>query len=851
MSNQSENPSSISGLCNPPRFDSELHLGVTGHRDIVDHEEAKQAVVDALDEIDRICSPSSIILHNPLAEGADRLVLEACEQWGGSDGNPPVSVRIVLPLSEDEYKENYKGDRTWLDEQLDKFKGVPKILRDPYVATPYERLAVHFRENCDLVLALWDGIDNGKPGGTADVVDNVLANSRRENFPAVLWISVARKSNPFPTAEKFSRRTLYPQQEYAALIPEKSWIQYAQSALRWALGISGSIAVLCGVAGYSEHGDERFSEALVISLTHLVGGSYAFSGEEEYHGLVILGWWAAVVFFVISAGFILNTAFHLVKRIHRWRNANRTHDLIFGLGERGRNLLYASHLLEEPVIAVDIDPDAQAKEICEKTNIPLVIGDSFAPKTIKKLGIAKGRRAFVCTGTDLVNTRIVHRLAETYPRTDPDSRLKCAVGLKSTENFDTLRQALPDHGLDLRIFNREAVTARALLRNVHLDRFAGLPTAKGASILIAGTSPMADEILRQVIQIGHFEDGKKLRVARLCKDAESEVKKFVDHYPCFTSLEGGQGCPVATPDNVWFENEVLPKVEFHELPASSRGRSEWAEKNLDTEGWITTVFVCDTEPMDSARLAEDLAPPLERLRSGHGRDIALWFYFRGAHEQLRFDLERNLDRQFNYLHVESFTDFMGRCDHACAMGQLSDEVARRINGFYWGIPLEERDEIEKVWSGISEHDKDSSRQAAEHAWVKLRVRRRLRGRSPGGEGSVTEELARIEHRRWCAELLMKGFLPLTRIPQEVSGWTGPNPEEADLCKRWFAKDKELKKASKIAKRHIDLVPFDDLISLLGEERGASEQQKDHSQVEALDDLLGLEVEQKDEQPLPS
>lgn len=95
-------------------------------------------------------------------------------------------------------------------------------------------------------------------------------------------------------------------------------------------------------------------------------------------------------------------------------------------------------------------------------------------------------------------------------------------------------------------------------------------------------------------------------------------------------------------------------------------------------------------------------------------------------------------------------------------------------------------------------------------------------------------LARIEHRRWCAEYLIKGFRPLTRIPSEHPGFSRTE-REPRLISEWFETNGQKKRAFKRAMRHVDLVPFGDFEKLFHQAR--QEEAKDLDQIRALDLLL--------------
>lgn len=143
-------------------------------------------------------------------------------------------------------------------------------------------------------------------------------------------------------------------------------------------------------------------------------------------------------------------------------------------------------------------------------------------------------------------------------------------------------------------------------------------------------------------------------------------------------------------------------------------------------------------------------------------------------------------------------------------------------------PKEELAEWSKlVWEKTSESDRDSNRQAADHLWVKLRLAGYRLKNNPDFvaqpawiEPETLDNLARLEHTRWCAERLLNGWTALADVPG------------LDHVRDW----KSAKQHWKDQKLHADLHPFDTLTE--------DEQQKDHAQIEAIPYLLwvmGLQV----------
>jgi len=902
----------------------ELHIGVSGHRDMLDHDHVKTCVMESFELIAKEYGTEKIVLHTPLAIGADTIAYEAFEEWRQTSGKSGGSkVQPVFPMQLEEYKKDFKGgELTEFEKHLKRIEdefGKDHVLVSTLPkgelteekerlerAEAYGRLAGHFAERCDLVIAMWDGTRSESAGGTSDVVDQLLhpkpegGNTRR--CRAVAWLAVAREKNRYPASDKFTWTTLSP----AYLPPAESFKRSPFQIVRrhWRFLFLSATAV-CSVSlallsylSLETPVDETVTwyNALQVAISHLVLEGFDFSTGF----LICLSRSFALLFAIVFAGVLLEGLFHYLDGFKRWLGSKEPHDVICGLGWRGAALLnhpdenpHERELSERPFvkrclgqvsrafgvfggwradknrcIAVDVSPDPQAAKLCKIHRTPMIIGDAAGSDVISQTGLAEAKRVFVCAGSDEENTRIVHRLAYAQ-KSSGGGRVICAVDMSSIDRYQNLEITLPEnHHLDLRIFNVEAATVRAYLRENPIDRFMAsfdvkdeipeMVDAKGAEVVIVGDSKMADEMLRQVMQQGIFEDGKELKVVRLCADAKKSCEQLAERYPCFKASEDKPGedgeCWKAEPkDKVWRDQRVLPEITFVDHPGSSGGLVTWFGEHfeaLNKDGvWVSSVIVAHAKANDSADAAAPIAGVLEYYRGGwvgrgikEPRDITLSFLFNTSEDQLRRDLERKLDWLTPRLHVKSFADFLGKNPREAAIGDEADKVARRVNAFYCGLDLKDSVQVNDRWANFcDEDDKDSSRQAGEHSWVKLRIRNRLRRKDPtAGDPMFVQELARIEHRRWCAEHLLKGYRSLTRIPLPLDKKFEPNSEEKELIKAWFmGKKREMKRA----KQHVDLVPFDSFEPLFKHERDGrvdKEKNKDVALVERLNELLGGE-----------
>jgi hypothetical protein len=162
-----------------------ITVAVTGHRDVV----VTQTLLDAIDTFfDALYSQySEVRLLSPLAEGADSVVAEVFLSHQKEKAS--CRLEVPLPMEETSYinlwpdisKKRYQR----LSADAQKVYVIPKVLEDPY-----ENLGHYLVAQAQILLALWDGKENHKAGGTAEVVNY----AKSQNLPTTIF-SCTRQDN--------------------------------------------------------------------------------------------------------------------------------------------------------------------------------------------------------------------------------------------------------------------------------------------------------------------------------------------------------------------------------------------------------------------------------------------------------------------------------------------------------------------------------------------------------------------------------------------------------------------------------------------------------------------------------
>jgi hypothetical protein len=159
---------------------SALAVGVTGHRN--PHPRAMAAlcaeVVRAFERLETEIG-SRIVVLSSLAEGADRIVAEIALQRGHQ-------LIAVLPLPTGEYEKDFADDVSRAEfhsflARAHSCRVTPlppgeDVTTSQGRAAAYRSAGLDVARDCLVLLALWDGHDTGKPGGTWDIARFKLAS---------------------------------------------------------------------------------------------------------------------------------------------------------------------------------------------------------------------------------------------------------------------------------------------------------------------------------------------------------------------------------------------------------------------------------------------------------------------------------------------------------------------------------------------------------------------------------------------------------------------------------------------------------------------------------------------------
>lgn len=181
------------GLKNSSGNNKKLHIpayvriGVTGHRTLASEQLIRESVKSVLGKLDKMLkhTPHTFIAVSPLAEGADRLVAKDILAWQVFGDVDKPSLEAVLPLPEADYLHDFETQesRDEFRELLANARSIPpKEAESRKVA--YEQAGRYVVNNCDILIAIWDGKPSKGQGGTAEIMEYARSAGR-----SIFWIN--------------------------------------------------------------------------------------------------------------------------------------------------------------------------------------------------------------------------------------------------------------------------------------------------------------------------------------------------------------------------------------------------------------------------------------------------------------------------------------------------------------------------------------------------------------------------------------------------------------------------------------------------------------------------------------
>jgi hypothetical protein len=171
-----------------PTVPARVVIGVTGHRKLGGQSRLIEQITETIENIRQIVpslpkTPLVLTILSSLAEGADRLVVKEALKL------PDTALEAVLPMPKDDYVRDFATSKS-----REEFEGLASRAVSVRVLPSrddrneaYEQAGRYIVDQCDVLIALWNGEPAAGRGGTGEIV-----RYARDTGCPLIWIHTER-----------------------------------------------------------------------------------------------------------------------------------------------------------------------------------------------------------------------------------------------------------------------------------------------------------------------------------------------------------------------------------------------------------------------------------------------------------------------------------------------------------------------------------------------------------------------------------------------------------------------------------------------------------------------------------
>ncbi len=857
----------------------------SGHRDLVpgDEPRLRQAVEAKLSEITRGACHNYLLLTG-FAEGADQLVAATAVAMG-------IEVGLLI-LDPSEEEEPALALQHQFGAELVSIRDLTAPDLTENYQTSYERLAHKLLSRAHHLLVLWDGVDATKLGGTSDLVRLAIhSHKRKRRRKRILHQLVTpRLVNPHPICgEIFQHQHAQPPPgtyEWASThFPHQptrdrisAWNRYiAYNENFWRFILPSMLVVLTILFGYigfttlaaaespAAGSTAKRLDAFFNAVNLVTFNSSALNTDQEVPLLLNIARFTGLLFvlnaFIVAFMLAIGSNNKNLLRIYLWKLVRfRNIRLIIGLNQLSYPLALALKQQGAEVVVIDKDPDPNLRAEVARRGIRVMSGSAQSLTFLARIQAQRARDYFILEESDEENIRSLHELDRLWAKRPGHTTQKCYIYLKGSRAAEFCSgPGRLSHDVTVITFNFYETISRKLLTRYPADNFSA--ACHHTEVFIFGFTEMGRQLLLTLLQTAHNDEQHRLRITVFCRNAVEESKKFFQQYPCLWH-DAIENPLYEKPHASEIREYVFPRgiLDIQELPLSDANyfHNEPITRGLTGSSAVRFYF-CLEDAMQNVAYLSSLMP-----RIGERTNLQLFCHFNLSGDSEKEHTAYMLNRQLPHTPVILFGQLKEECRALATADFRIDDLAALINyrysahGLGYGWQSDPRGTLRlahRRWETLPYIHRESSRRAADHLWTKLRyaaispyelqqqlyadtgqpIYEKIKAMNRALESKLPL-LSRIEQRRWCAEKLLNGFLPLQDMyPDAVNS-------VATWVERWNDPlEKTFKQYYQSQKLHIDLLPFDKLfegeITIERKRVIHSEKYKDKEQIKGIPDFL--------------
>lgn len=453
--------------------------------------------------------------------------------------------------------------------------------------------------------------------------------------------------------------------------------------------------------------------------------------------------------------------------IRREVNKLDGHHVVLGYGALGKALAKALRKSGATVLAVDLATVTRA----EAADLLLLQGDARSATLIEDANLAGAEAIYLLLPDERDNLAILEKLRAHSEQLKRKQKIHIRTHSRDLgrlfADWAGPAAADPNSPLDIRPFNPFDVVARGLVNQYSPDRYE--PTDRTGSIaqtiMIVGTSAVAESLLLRFARIGIYSPKGKLRVIWAAQGASQAFSRIATDYPALD--------PASHPPHFWgdtsnvsdeFRELILPPIEIVTIdaPATIAVRSGQLEAICQKQ-LPAAVYVCHDDDIRNAIEARDLQAALSSNLPLTDNRLILAIQSTNAIRVANADTTRVLKLlPYRIAEVSIDTIFAETLAH-----DKADDFAMAYQAAYAKKAAIDRD----AWHREHFFIKESNRDLADHLALKaryagidaatvdcaIRGKRMLNAMELQRLDSTRSDLVAMEQLRYRAFMFMSGF----------------------------------------------------------------------------------------------
>lgn len=427
------------------------------------------------------------------------------------------------------------------------------------------------------------------------------------------------------------------------------------------------------------------------------------------------------------------------------------HVVICGLGQMGYQLVREFRDSGEQIVVIEKDSRNDAIRTCRAEGTTVLVGDATDLGILRRARAEHARYLIGACGTDDgANLEMAIQLSRLLASTSTKNKsaIICRFHLVDVRLRGLVRRSRlytqMDDPVDVRSFNLFENSARALLDKYPPETFAPADLEVPIHVLVVGFGQTGESLVLQLARIGHYAHSRAVQVTVVDQRAKQKEADFLLRYPQLRQI-----CAVRFVEMNVDDAQFMTGAVVREL------------------GRITITFILLDSDARALSCALSLHP--------HIGNAEIPVVVRMAQDAGLADLLE--DEQAWGQAIYPFRMIEDSCKRETILYETQDALAKAIHQAYvekrlatGGAPATDASMV--PWEQLQEDLKDSNRQQADHAVVKLRAigcttRQMEEVPTPFSfTAAEVELLASMEHARWNAERFLAGWTLGVRDPAQ-------------------------------------------------------------------------------------